>query len=143
SIMGKMQIIGEFASLWPKRAKANEVPRIWLWNISPTKNQVNGPQVILKKITYKLAATSASTPLLLESSNLPSASTGAPAKAKPTKASVMVMPIEPNHRKGLRPILSTSIKVIKHAAMLTAPEITLVSRASLSEKPAACHSTAP
>ena len=53
------------------------------------------------------------------------------------------MPAEPIHSSGLRPILSISSTVIRQAPMLSAPDSTLISSESLSEKPTACHSTAP
>ena len=53
------------------------------------------------------------------------------------------MPTEPTHSSGLRPMRSISSTVTRQAPMLSAPDITLISSASLSEKPTACHSTAP
>ena len=57
--------------------------------------------------------------------------------------SVTAIPIEPVIRSGFRPIRSMSNIATTQAPMLTAPLITLISRASLSEKPADCQRTAP
>ena len=53
------------------------------------------------------------------------------------------MPSEPIHSSGLRPILSIIATVNRQAPMLSAPDSTLISSASFSEKPTVCHSTAP
>ena len=80
---------------------------------------------------------------------MPSDSTGLPAsrapvaKAKLITASVAAMPSEPTHSRGLRPMRSISSTVAMQAPMLSAPDSTLISSASLSEKPTACQSTAP
>ena len=74
---------------------------------------------------------------------LPAASSEALANATTTSASVTVMPSEPLHSSGLRPMRSISTTVTRQAPMLSAPDITLMSCASFSEKPTACHSTAP
>ena len=49
----------------------------------------------------------------------------------------------PKSRMGLRPMRSIIRTVAMHAAMLTPPERMLIRSASLSAKPADCHSTAP
>ncbi|MCY1455862.1 hypothetical protein D9M71_730320 [compost metagenome] len=65
------------------------------------------------------------------------------AKATTISASATDMPTEPTHSSGLRPTRSISTTVSRQAPMLSAPDSTLISRASFSEKPTACHSTAP
>ncbi len=65
------------------------------------------------------------------------------AKATVTRASDTAMPSEPIHNNGRRPIRSISTMVSRHAPMLSAPDSTLINSASFSEKPTACHSTAP
>ena len=57
--------------------------------------------------------------------------------------SVIAMPAEPSHNSGLRPMRSIRKMVTRQAPMLSPPDSTLISSASLSEKPTACHSTAP
>src|SRR5690606_3063875 len=143
SRIGKVKVIRKLAVHWAKPAIARPEPRIWLGNISPSMIHITGPQDTLKKITYRLAEISASTPMSSDSISFPASSSGAPEKAKATSARVMVIPTEPIHSSGLRPIRSTRKKVIKQAAILTEPETTLISSEWLSEKPAACQSTAP
>ena len=53
------------------------------------------------------------------------------------------MPILPINKSGFRPILSMSIMATTVITKLTALEITLVRKASLSPKPTLCQSIVP
>ena len=91
-------------------------------------------------------AHSLKTPLSVIRSSLPldpSSKSVAVENAIAISAKVMAMPMEPNHNIGLRPTRSTMLMAKMHAAILTAPDITLISSESASENPTACHRTAP
>src|SRR5688500_16270524 len=131
SRIGKVMVIAKLEVHCAAPATARPEPRIWLGNISPNITHITGPHDMLKNTTYTLAATKARTPIESESASLPAASRPAVANAYVTSASDTAMPAEPTHSSGLRPILSISTTVTRQAPMLSAPDSTLISSASL------------
>jgi hypothetical protein len=126
-----------------KPATASPEPRIWFGNISPSITHITGPQLALKKITYRLAATSAIRPLLPGRLTAPAASVTAVENAQATVASVTAMPADPTSSNGLRPMRSTVKIVNRHAPIDSAPDRMLVCNAWSSVKPTASHRVAP
>src|SRR5512133_2651200 len=140
--MGKVMVMPKFASHWASPLMARPDPRIWLGNISPNMTHMTGPHDTLKNMTYRFAATRAMMPELLLSSSTPLV-TLALANTAAMAPKVTVMPMDPMSSSGLRPKRSMTEVAIRQATMLTPPVMTLMSRASLSLKPADFHSTAP
>ena len=97
---------------------------------------------MLKKKTYAFAATRATDPQS-PISKLPLASVDEFANEITIKLSVIAIPTDPHWRSGFLPILSITRIVETHAPILTAPLIIFINNASDSEKPTACHKTAP
>src|SRR6185437_4340340 len=107
AITGKLLVIAKFASHWAAAATASAIARMRLGNISPSNTHTTGPQLTPKKITQRLAATSATGPQAPGRFNavpLPVAW----AKHTAITANVTSIPDEPITSSALRPIRSIS-----------------------------------
>src|SRR5580698_495194 len=116
-----------------------------LLKISPSSTHVTGPQLTPKNTTYRLAATTATTPAAGPSCGtaLPATiATGAVPKIQAMVPSVNAMPSEPVISSGLRPTRSTSAIATKVTRMLVTDVTTVIASALSCVKPTACQSVA-